>query len=165
MVASKINIRRKSKLLFTGTNSLMYEIKTGNAYEVFRSAKEKFDFSNYSNKWKYYDNSNKLVIGEMKVNAAIEEFVALKTKIYSLLLDNKEHKKAKKKNVVSAMNYNGYKDALLNKKCIRHSINRIRCKDHWVRINKINQISLCCFDDKMYIQNNGFNELILGCQS
>ena len=50
MVSSKLNITRKSKLLFTGTNSLMYEIKTGNVYEVFRSTKEKFDFSNYSNK-------------------------------------------------------------------------------------------------------------------
>ena len=37
-----------------------------------------FDFSNYSTKSKYYDNSNKLVIGKMKdetAGVAIEEFV------------------------------------------------------------------------------------------
>ena len=28
--------------------------------------KEMFDFSNYSNKSKYYDHSNKLVVGKMK---------------------------------------------------------------------------------------------------
>ena len=56
----------KSKLLFTDTDSLMYEIKTGDVYEDFSSDKEMFDFSNYSTKSKYYDDSNKLVTGEMK---------------------------------------------------------------------------------------------------
>ena len=47
-----------SKLLFTHTDKLMYEIKTEGVYEDFSSNKEMFDFSNYS---KYYDDSNKLV--------------------------------------------------------------------------------------------------------
>ena len=50
----------KSKLLFTNTDSLMYE--TEDVYEDFSRDKEIFDFSNYSTKSKYYDNSNKLVI-------------------------------------------------------------------------------------------------------
>ena len=37
----------KSKLLFTDTDSLMYEIKTEDLYEYFRSNKEMFDLSNY----------------------------------------------------------------------------------------------------------------------
>ena len=40
----------KSKLLFTDTDSLMYEIKTEDVYEDFSSNKEVFDFSNYSTK-------------------------------------------------------------------------------------------------------------------
>ena len=32
-----------SKLLFTGTDSLMYEIKTENVYEDFSRDKEKFE--------------------------------------------------------------------------------------------------------------------------
>ena len=51
----------KSKLLFTDTDSLMYEIKTADVYEDFNSNKEIFDFINYSTKSKYYDDSNKLV--------------------------------------------------------------------------------------------------------
>ena len=58
-----------------------------------------FDFSNYSPKLKYYDESNKLVIGKMKDETGgvtIEEFVGLKPNMYSFLLDDKsENKKAK----------------------------------------------------------------------
>ena len=127
----------KSKLLFTDIDSLMYEIKTENVYEDFTIDKEMFDFSNYATKSKYYDNSNKLVIGKMKDETggvAIEEFVALKSKMYSFLVDNNEHKKAKggNKNVVATIRHNEYKDVLLNKKCIRHSMNRIHCKNHRV---------------------------------
>ena len=83
----------KSKLLFTDTDSLMYEIKTEDVYEDFSSNKEIFDFSNYSIKSKYYDNSNKLVIGTMKDETggvAIKEFVGLKPKMYSFLADKSE---------------------------------------------------------------------------
>ena len=105
----------KSRLLFTDTDSLMYEIKTENAYEDFSSDKEKFDFSNYSTKSKYYDNSNKLVISKMKNQTAgvtIKEFVELKPKMYSFSVDNSEHKKAKgvNRNVVATISHNGYKD-------------------------------------------------------
>ena len=54
----------KSKLLFTDTDSLMYEIRTDDLYEDFSSNKEIFDFNNYSAKSKYYNNSNKFVIGK-----------------------------------------------------------------------------------------------------
>ena len=57
----------KSRLLFTDTDSLMYEIKTEDLYEDFGSDKEMFDFNNYSTKSKYYDNSKKLVIGKKKM--------------------------------------------------------------------------------------------------
>ena len=120
-----------------------------------------FDFSNYSTKSKYYGNSNKLVVGKMKDEAAgvvIEKLIGLKPKIYSCLIDdNGEHKKTKdvNKNVVAAINHNEYKDILLNKKCLRHSMNKIQRKDHKIRTHKISNISLSYFEDKIYIQNNG----------
>ena len=39
----------------------MCEIKTEDVFEDFSKDKEIFDFSNYSAKSKYYDDSNKLV--------------------------------------------------------------------------------------------------------
>ena len=75
----------KSKILLTDTDRLMYEIKTEDVFEDLSSDKELFDFSNYSIKSKYYDDSNKLVIGKMKDNTSgvtIEEFFRLKSKMY-----------------------------------------------------------------------------------
>ena len=159
-----------SKLLFTD-NDRIYEIKTEDIYEHFSNNKEMFDFSNYSTNSKYYDNSNKLVIGKRKdetAGVAIEEFAKLKPKMYSCLVDdNSEHKKAKGVNrkIVAAMSHNEYKDVLLNKKCLRHLMNRIQSKDHKIGTYEINKISLPCFDDKVYIQNNGCDELVLGFYS
>ena len=66
MIKLKINMTNQSKLLFIDIDSLCYEIKTEDVYEDFSSNKELFDFSNYSTKSKYYDNSNKLVIRKIK---------------------------------------------------------------------------------------------------
>ena len=137
----------------------MYEIKTEDVYEDFSSDKETFDVSNYSAKLKYYDDSNKLVIGKMKGKTwgvAIKEFVELKPKMYSFLVNNNEHKKSNcvNRNVVATFSHNEYKDVLLNKKYLRHSMNRSQSKDHKIRTYKINNISLSCFDDKLYIQIN-----------
>ena len=66
-----------SKLLFTDTDSLRYEIKTEDVYEGFSSNKEMFDFSNYSANSKCCNDLNKLVIGKIKDKTdgvAIEEF-------------------------------------------------------------------------------------------
>ena len=124
----------KSKLLFTNTDSLMYENKTEDVYVYFSNDKEMFDFSNYSTKSKYYDDSNKLVIGKMKDKSGgvvIEEFVGLKPKMCSFLVDNDERKKAKgvNKNVVATIGHNEYKDVLSKNKCLRDSMNRIEGKD------------------------------------
>ena len=88
-----------SRLLFTDTNSLMYEIKAEDVYEDFSNDKEMFHVSNYSTKSKYYNDLNKLLTGKMKDKTAgvvIEAFIGLNAKIYSLLIDdNSERKKAK----------------------------------------------------------------------
>ena len=46
-----------SRLLFTDTDTLIYEIETGNVYEDYSSDTEMFNFSNNSTKTKYYDDS------------------------------------------------------------------------------------------------------------
>ena len=77
----------------------MFENKTEDVCEDFTSDKEIFNFSNYSTKSRYYDDSNKLVIGKMKDETGgvtIEEFVGLKSKMYLLLSeDDIDHKKKK----------------------------------------------------------------------
>ena len=97
--------------------------------------------------------------------AAIEKFVGLKPMMYSYLVDdNSEHEKAKgiNQNVLATISHNEYKDLLLNKKCLRHSMNKIQSEDHRIGTHKINKISLSYFDDKIYILNNGCDGLVLG---
>ena len=79
---------------------------------------------------------------------AIEEFVTLNPNLNSYLVDyNSEHKKAKdlNRNAVATISHDEYKDPLLNKKCLRHSMNRFQSKDCKIEIYEINNISLSCF--------------------
>ena len=41
-------------------------------------------------------------------------------------------------------------------------MNRIQSKDYRIGIYETNKISLSCFDDNIYIQNNGCDGLALG---
>ena len=66
------------------------------------------------------------------------------------------------KNVVAIISQNEYKDVLFNRKCLRHSMSRIQSKDQGIGTYEINKISLSCFDDRIYIQNNGYDALALG---
>ena len=124
-----------------------------------------FDLINCSTKSKYNDNSDKLIIGEIKDETGSilsDKFAWLKPKMHSFLVDNNEHKKAKvNKNIIAIVSHNEYKDVLLNTKCNRHSMIRTQR----LRTYEINKVSLFTFDDKIYIQNNGYNGLALGYQS
>ena len=68
-------------------------------------------------------------------------------------------------NIVATISCKEYKDVLLNKKCLRHFMNRIQSKDHKIGTYEISKISLSCFDDKICIENNGCDGLALGYQS
>ena len=160
-----------SRYIFTGADSLMYEIKTEDINEDFSSNRKIFDFSSYSTKSKYYDHSNKLVFDKIKdetAGVAREGFVGLQPKICSYLVDDSsKHKKAKgvNKNTVATISHNKFKNFSLNKKCMRHSMKRIQSKHHKIGTYEINKIFLSCFNDKIYIKNIGCDLLALGYQS
>ena len=67
-----------------------------------------------------------------------------------LLSNSSKHKKAKSayKKVVAKISHNEYEDALLNKKCLRYSMNRIPSKNHKIGTYDINKISMSCFIEK-----------------
>ena len=141
------------KLLFTDTDSLVYEIKGGNVYDQCFKDKQLFDFSGYSKDSVYYDDdSNKKVLGKMKDELGgvnIDELVGLKSKMYSLInFDGKEVNKAKE-----------YVDVLFNKKVVRHKMKRIQSNLHQVGSYDLNKISLSCFDDKIHVLGDGINTL------
>ena len=76
-----------AELLFTDTESLTYEIKSEDIYEKNFKHKHLFDFSNYPEDSKFFDSTNKKVIGKMKdvlEGKATGEFVGLKSKLHSM---------------------------------------------------------------------------------
>ena len=121
-----------AELLFTDTDILTYEIKSKDVYEEFFKWKDLFDFSNYSKDSKFFNETNKKVIGKMKDEfggVIITEFVGLKSKMYSIKkIDDKEHNTAK--GVSTATEFNDFKDVLFNKKIIRRKMKRIQSKKH-----------------------------------
>ena len=119
-----------AELLFT--DSLTYEIKSENVYEEFFNSKDLFVFSYYPKDSKFFDQSNKNVIGKIKdvsERKITDEFVALKSKMYSMKnIDSKESKTAKKVNI--ATEFNEFKDTLFYKKVLRHKRKRFQNKKH-----------------------------------
>ena len=117
-----------AKLLFTDTDNLTYEIKSKNVYEDFFKWKDLFNFSNYSKDSKFFDDTNKTVIGKMKDEyggVIIDQFIGLKSRMYSIKkIDGKESSTTKGVNI--ATEFNEFKDVLFNKKIITHKMKRIQ---------------------------------------
>ena len=90
-----------------------------------------FDFSNYSKDSKFFNETNKKVIGKMKDEfggVIVTEFVGLKSKMYSI-------KKLMVKNIIQqkewvTTEFDKFKDVLFDKKIIRHKMKRIQSKKH-----------------------------------
>ena len=88
----------------------------------------------------------------------IDEFVGLKSKIYSLITENElEVNKAKGVNLV--LRHKECFDVLFGKKVVRHKMKRIQSKLHSVGTYELNKISLSCFDDKRFVLDDGINTL------
>ena len=122
----KINLNK----LFTDTDSLVYEIKTEDVYEDFYQDKNVFDFSDYSLNSELFDT---VKMNDEFKGKQINEFVGLKSKMYSLIdADYEEVTKAKgvNNNVAIKIKYKELVDVLFNKKVIRHKMKRIQIKFH-----------------------------------
>ena len=52
-------------------------------------------------------------------------------------------------NIVTTISHNEHKENFLNKKCLRHSMNKIQSKYHKIGPYETKKISLSCFDNKI----------------
>ena len=159
----------KSKLLFTDTDSLTYRIKTEDIYHDLFADRELFDNSDYPPNSEFYFSENKKVIGKFKDETAgvpIKEFIGLKSKMYSISLDNeKNSKKTKgvKKNVIKKdISHQDYLDVLNESKVMHHQMKTIRSDCHQISSYQINKISLSPFDDERYILSDGISSYAYG---
>ena len=162
----------KAKLLFTDTDSFLYEIQTEDFYkDISRDVKDRFDTSNYPKNHPsiIVTGINKKVLGMFKDEAAgknIKEFVGLRAKLYSFKTEEgEENKKCKgiKKGVVEkSITHEDYKTCLTTGKEQLRRQNIIRSYEHVLYTEEVNKIALSAADDKRYLLKDSFDTLAWG---
>ena len=123
----KQEYNNKAKLLFTGTDSLTYEIEGNDVYQDFWNDKNKFDNGDYPENSPDFNKANKKVIGKFKDEASgitITEFIGLRSKMYSYIKDNDQNNNTAegiKKNIIKKnVKHEDYKPTLFNDKQMHH---------------------------------------------
>ena len=162
----------KAKLLFTDTDSLMYEIETEDFYkDISGDVKDRFDTSDYPENHPsgIPTGINKKVLGMMKDEAGgkiIKEFVGLHSKLYSFVMDDGEETKkckgVKKQVVESSISHENYKTCLLTGKEQLRKQTILRSYNHEVYTEEVNKVALSAQDDKRYILSDGIHTLAWG---
>ena len=163
---------KEAKLLFTDTDSFLYEIQTEDFYkDISGDVKDRFDTSDYPKNHPsvIVTGINKKVLGMFKDEAAgknIKEFVGLRAKLYSYKMEEgKENKKCKgiKKAVVEkSITHEDYKTCLETGKEQLRRQNIIRSYEHTLYTEEVNKIALSAADDKRYLLKDSFDTLAWG---
>ena len=165
----KKNFKDSISLCYTDTDSLVYELKTQNLSQDFKKFKDFFDFSNYPTSHEFYSNKNKKRIGFLKDETSseiIQEFIGLKSKLYSIKFFNGENIK-KCKGLQTAVvekfiKHDYYREVLEKDEIIISENRRIESKNFQLGTVKINKISHTPFDDKRFICENKIDSLPFG---
>ena len=157
----------KAELLFTDTDSLMYQIQTKDFYkDILKDVESKFDTSDYpqSHPSGIPTGLNKKVIGMFKDEVAgkqISHFIGLRPKLYSFKIEeDKSVKKCKgiKKSVVKkGITFEHYFDCLFTGEKQMRSMKIIQSKFHNIYSKEVNKIALSSEDDKRLILKNKVN--------
>ena len=151
-------IKRKFdlNLLFTDTDSLIYEIKSKDVYEEFFKYRHLFDISKHQSI--FFDPTYKRVIGQTKdelKGISINKFIGLKSKMHCIVSDGDTGvSTAKGVNI-----FNEHEDVLFNEILIRHKMKKTQSKVHKIGTYNVCKLSLSCFDDKRWTLNNGIKTL------
>ena len=148
----------RARLLFTDTDSLCYEITTADVYADMLADADHFDTSDYPADHPNYSVVNKKVLGKFKDETAgrpILEFVGLRAKMYSILLEDSEKKTAKgvARYVRDRdLKHELYRACLLGERRVAHSMNAIRpADDHRLFSVTIRKSTLSPYDDKRFV--------------
>ena len=162
----------RAELLFTDTDSLMYEIKTEDFYkDIYADLESKFDTSAYGSHAVIDKKINKKVIGMMKDETSgveITEFVGLRSKLYSYRVAEKEEKKCKgiKKAVVKdTITFNDYVKCLFSGQEQMRKMNVLRSEKHQIYAETVNKVALSANDDKRTILEDRIHTNAVGYNS
>uniref|UniRef100_A0A2S2R9P8 DNA-directed DNA polymerase n=1 Tax=Sipha flava TaxID=143950 RepID=A0A2S2R9P8_9HEMI len=163
-------------IVYSDTDSLVYEIKTNDFFgDLKNELLPYFDTSNFPKNHFCFNESRKNQPGFFKDELKGEillEFIALRPKLYSYRVANKEINKAKgvKKYIIKKhlkfdeyLNVlNAYIDNKAKEKSVYRDMNLIQSHNHYVYSKTVNKKILNGDDDKRYIMRDGINTLAYG---
>ena len=147
------------KLCYIDTDSFIMHIKIEDFYkDIANDVEKRFDTSNYEINRPLPTGKNKKVMGLMKDELGrkiMTELCAFRPKAYSYLINgggsDKKAKGTKKFVIKRRLEFNDYKDCLLNNEIILKSQQRFKSERHDVYTEEINKIALSINDDKKLI--------------
>lgn len=154
-----------TRLLFTDTDSLTYEITHPPEVDIYAKLKETgcVDFSNFPPDHPHFSNEFKLIPGFWKdenSSTCVREFIGLRSKMYSFLYENggvKSTAKGVQKNYQERhLNHEEYKRVLFNKSMTNvENINIVTDGHHRLYTVSRSKIGLNPLNDKRYITCDG----------
>ena len=161
------------ELLFTDTDSLLYQIHTDDFYkDISDDIKTKFDTSDYppNHESGILTGVNKKVIGMFKDEVAgrqITHFVGLRPKLYSFKVEDpvtggvggitKKCKGVKKNVVKKGISFEDYVQCLFSGEKQMRTMKIIRSENHDIYSKEVNKIALSNCDDKRRVKKNKVN--------
>ena len=161
----KKKYKDKAELLFTDTDSLMFQIYTDDFYkDISCDISRKFDTSDYppDHPSGIPTGVNKKVIGMFKDEVAGKQItcsVGLRPKLYSFRIEeDKEVRKCKgiKKNVVKKkIDFDDYVQCLFTGKKGMRKMKIIRSEKHDIYSKEVNKVALSNEDDKRKVLKDG----------
>ena len=162
---------QRAKLCFTDTDSLLIDIPTDDLYHDLNDLKEYLDLSNYPSDHPLYDDTNKAVLNKFKdecSGSVIKEFIGLRSKCYSILIDENGHCKQKntaagvKKSIKKSIHHEHYRQTLENETDLYITQNLLRSYNHTVFSVCQKKVGLTAYDDKRFLLNDGINTRAYG---
>jgi hypothetical protein len=166
----------KALVCFTDTDSFLYKLTCHDYYEDLCNMYDKFDTSNYDANFKtqtgkvVFSKVNAKVIGKFKDECgseAAEEFVGLRSKMYSLLVKKSKPSKRTAKGVKRGfvnkhVRHEMYLNTLITRKSTRAEFVAFRSRAHAVKTMNIARVCLSAYDDKRFVLNDQVTTLAYG---
>ena len=151
------------QLHYMGCDSFILSIKSENIIKDLKNLEDIFEFTNIDENHELYSEKNKKVLGKFKIetpkNIFIDEFIALRSKMYAFKCKDKIEDKNKLKGISKSQSKNikfeEYKICLDGEELENESINYIlKSVNHDMYMQGTKKTALSIFDDKRnYLDN------------
>ena len=151
------------QLHYMDCDSFTLSIKSEKIIKDLKNLEDIFDFSNIDENHELYSEKNKKVLGKFKIkkpkNIFIDEFIALRSKMYAFKFKEKVEVKNKLKGISKSQSKNikfeEYKICLDGEELENECINYIlKSTNHDMYMQGIKKTTLSIFDDKRsYLDN------------